>query len=178
MLIILDRDGVINFDSEEYIKTPDEWIPIPGSIEAIADLLRAGHRVVIASNQSGVGRGYYTLATLEKIHEKMQQLIESHGGHLSGIYFCPHTPEDNCNCRKPKPGLLLAIKKDFPAEFQSNQVVLVGDSLRDIQAAQAINCPAVLVQTGNGAHTEPQNPVMKNINIYKDLRDFADTVLA
>lgn len=173
MLIILDRDGVINYDSEHYIKTPDEWIPIPGSIEAIAKLSQAGHHVVIASNQSGVGRGYYTLATLEKIHEKMNQFIQKAGGKLSGIYFCPHTPEDKCDCRKPKPGLLKAIAKDFPTEIKN--AILVGDSLRDIQAAQAINCKAVLVKTGNGKNFQ-NHEELKNIPTYENLKSFADSL--
>lgn len=177
MLIILDRDGVINYDSEEYIKTPEEWIPIPGSLESIADLSRAGHGVVVASNQSGVGRGYYTLATLEKIHQKMQQAIESAGGHLLGIYFCPHTPDDHCECRKPKPGLLLAIKKDYPTAFQFDNVILVGDSLRDIQAAQAAGCKAVLVKTGNGKAAVARGEGLENVPVYDDLRGLADTLL-
>jgi D-glycero-D-manno-heptose 1,7-bisphosphate phosphatase len=177
MLIILDRDGVINYDSAEYIKTPEEWIPIPGSLEAIADLSRAGHDVVVASNQSGVGRGYYTLATLEKIHQKMQQAIKANGGHLSGIYFCPHTPADNCECRKPKPGLLLAIAKDYPSAFQHHEAILVGDSLRDIQAAHSVGCKAVLVKTGNGEYTVSHGEGIENVPVYNDLREFADSIL-
>lgn len=177
MLIILDRDGVINYDSIDYIKTPDEWIPIPGSLEAIADLSRAGHGIVVASNQSGVGRGYYTLVTLEKVHQKMRQAIESSGGRLLGIYFCPHKPEDNCDCRKPKPGLLLAIKKDYPSAFQFNKAVLVGDSLRDIQAAHSAGCKAVLVKTGNGEYTVTRGEGLENVPVYDDLRGFADSIL-
>lgn len=177
MLIILDRDGVINYDSLEYIKTPEEWIPIPGSLQAIALLSQAGHGIVVASNQSGVGRGYYTLATLEKIHEKMRRAIEDQGGHLLGIYFCPHTPLDNCQCRKPKPGLLLAIKKDYPTAFQWDKAVLVGDSLRDIQAAHAIGCRAVLVKTGNGEYTAARGEGLENVPVYDDLRAFADSIV-
>lgn len=168
MLIILDRDGVINFDSPDYIKSPDEWHPIPGSLKAIAQLNQAGHTVVVATNQSGVGRGYYTEETLAKIHDKMQQALKAVNGHIDKIYYCPHTPQDHCDCRKPKPGLLHQIKADFPKLF--DQAIMVGDSLRDIQAAQAANCKAVLVKTGNGKAIDPQ--ILMDIFVYEDLAEF------
>jgi len=148
MLIILDRDGVINYESTEYIKTPDEWIPIEGSLEAVAQLIQAGHTVLVATNQSGVGRGYYTLETMHKIHEKMQEALAEHGGQIHRVYYCPHTPSENCECRKPKPGLLLQIAKDFPDEFK--EAIFVGDSARDVHAAIAAGIQPLLVRTGNG----------------------------
>lgn len=148
MLIILDRDGVINYESEEYIKTPAEWIPIPGSLNAIARLSAAGHKVVVATNQSGVGRGYYTVETLHRIHEKMQQCLAELGCQITRIYFCPHSPKEGCACRKPKPGMLLAIAQDYPHEFKN--AIFIGDSARDVQAAQAVGIQPILVRTGNG----------------------------
>lgn len=166
MLIILDRDGVINEDSPNYIKTPDEWIPIPGSLAAIAKLNKAGHTVVVATNQSGVARGYYDLATLEKIHAKMRAALADVGGHVDGIFFCPHGPEDGCECRKPKPGLFWQIAKTFNTDF--NNALTIGDSLRDIEAAQAVQCKSVLVKTGNGQSVY-EKLRDKNILIFDDL---------
>ena len=168
MLIILDRDGVINHESEEYIKSPDEWIPIEGSLEAIARLKKAGHIVVIATNQSGVGRGYYSIATLEKIHAKMQQWLADLGGHIDKIYFCPHAPRDGCNCRKPRPGMLFAIAKDFPDEYKN--AIFIGDSLRDVQAAQAVNIEPMLVRTGYGDSAA-------GVALYDDLAAAVDHLL-
>jgi D-glycero-D-manno-heptose 1,7-bisphosphate phosphatase len=146
-MVILDRDGVINFDSPEYIKSAEEWHAIPGSLEAIADLNRAGFLVTIATNQSGVGRAYYTLEILEQIHEKMKNELAIVGGHLDGIYFCPHKPEDNCLCRKPKPGMLIKIFEDFGID--PKDAVFIGDSLRDLEAAQSVNCPAIFIHGNN-----------------------------
>lgn len=148
MLIILDRDGVINFESPDYIKSPEEWIPISGSIEAIAKLSQAGHTIVIATNQSGLARGLYDLAMLDRIHQKMIDLVEKCGGKISKIYFCPHHPDDNCDCRKPKPGMLLQIMKDF--SVAADQIIFIGDSVRDYEAARAVGCAFMLVMTGNG----------------------------
>lgn len=176
MLIILDRDGVINYDSVDYIKNPDEWIVIPNSLEAIAKLNAAGHTVVVATNQSGIGRGYYSLETLEKIHEKMRSELAKKGGHLDGIYFCPHTPEDHCECRKPKPGLFHKIAEDFAIDLRT--AIAVGDSLRDLQAAQTANCPSVLVKTGNGAETfTTRADLIADIPVYEDLSAFVTAIL-
>lgn len=150
MLIILDRDGVINIDSPDYIKSPEEWIPIPGSIEAIAQLSKK-HTVVIATNQSGINRGLFSLDALNKIHEKMIKQINAAGGKLTGIYFCPHTPTENCDCRKPKPGMLLQIQKDF--NVKNTDMIYVGDSVKDYEAAKAVGCKFILVKTGNGEKT-------------------------
>ncbi len=175
MLIILDRDGVINLDSPDYIKSPQEWHAIEGSLTAIAKLNNAGFTVVIATNQSGVGRGYYDAETLRAIHQKMQDELYSLGGHIDKIYYCPHTPEDNCSCRKPKPGMLYQIQQDFPMLFP--EAIFVGDSWRDIQAAQAVCCKAVLVKTGNGKKTLSMHPKLTCIPVYKNLTEFVNTLL-
>ena len=166
-LVILDRDGVINQDSEAYIKSPDEWIPIPGSLEAIADLTRAGYEVVVASNQSGVGRGLFDLAALERIHVKMLDAVADKGGRIAGIFFCPHHPDDRCDCRKPKPGLFRQISSRF--ETALNGVPAIGDSLRDILAARAVGARPILVRTGNGAETEAGLDRPVTIEVYPDL---------
>jgi D-glycero-D-manno-heptose 1,7-bisphosphate phosphatase len=167
-LIILDRDGVINEDSDEYIKTPDEWIPIPGSLEAIAALNRAGYQVVVATNQSGLARGLYTETMLKQIHDRMQQQLAAVGGHFDGIFYCPHHPDDHCDCRKPNPGLLRQIAAQFHIEFKD--ALLVGDAKRDLDCAQAVGCSAVLVKTGKGLRTLAANPVWAaSVAIYEDL---------
>ena len=167
MLFVLDRDGVINFDSSEYIKTPDEWIPIPDSIEAIALLNEAGHRVVIATNQAGIGRGLFTNETLQKIHEKMCNAVEAAGGKIDRVYFCPHRPDDFCDCRKPKPGLLHQIQHDF--KIESNEMIFIGDSVRDFEAAIAARCPFALVRTGNGREAERMISSILEVPIFDDL---------
>jgi len=154
-LIILDRDGVINYDSEQFIKSPDEWRPIPGSLEAIALLNRWGWRVVLASNQSGVGRGLFDMDTLNAIHDKMIRSLAQVGGRLDAIFFCPHPADSTCNCRKPKPGLLIDISERFNAKLTG--VPVVGDSLRDLQAAVTVGAQPCLVLTGKGAKTR-ENP--------------------
>ena len=150
-LIILDRDGVINHDSDAFIKSPDEWRPIPGSLEAIARLSKAGYRVVVATNQSGVGRGLFDLSTLAAIHTKMHQAVTAAGGHLDAIFFCPHAADAHCRCRKPEPGMLEEILRRFDVDAVS--VTCVGDSLRDLQAATAVGSKPVLVLTGKGQKT-------------------------
>jgi len=150
-LVILDRDGVINQDSDHYIKSPEEWIPIEGSLKAIARLNHAGYRVYIATNQSGLGRGLFRIETLHAIHQKMVEAIEAHGGHVEAILFCPHTPEEHCDCRKPNAGLLLEIAKR--ANQNLKDVPVIGDSFRDIQAAWAVNATPILVKTGKGQLT-------------------------
>ena len=150
-LLILDRDGVINEDSDAYIRSLEEWIPIPGSIEAIAALSRAGFRIAIATNQSGLSRGYFTLDTLQEIHAKLYQLVEEKGGSIAGIFYCPHLPDEGCNCRKPATGLIEAIE----AELEESAVgaYFIGDSLKDLQAARSHGCRPVLVKTGKGCDT-------------------------
>jgi len=167
-LIILDRDGVINYDSDEYIKSPEEWNPIPRSLEAIARLKNAGYTVVVATNQSGVGRGLYDEATLHRIHDKMQNELKKVKGKIDKIYYCPHTPDDNCSCRKPRAGLFEQIAKDFAIDLKN--VPALGDSLRDIQAALTVGCKAVLVRTGNGEKVISENESsLRNVDVYADL---------
>ncbi len=150
-LVILDRDGVINEDSDAFVKSVDEFIPIPGSVEAIALLTRHGFEVAIATNQSGLGRGLFDLDDLEAMHQKLDALVEAAGGRLSGIFYCPHTPDDDCACRKPLPGLLDAIAAELHCELAG--VPLIGDSQRDLEAGLARGCVPVLVRTGKGAKT-------------------------
>lgn len=173
MFVILDRDGVINFESHAYIKTPDEWKDIPGSIDAISQLTKAGHTLVIATNQSGVNRKLFSLDMLNAIHLKMLRKIEAAGGKIEKIYFCPHTPEDNCDCRKPKTGLFKKIFSDYPVK--PKEVIVVGDSLRDLQAGHEMGCQLILVRTGNGNKTEKK---LKDFNfsvqIFDDLKAVAD----
>lgn len=175
MLIILDRDGVINEDSDEFIKTPEEWRPIPGSLAAIAQLNRAGHIVIIATNQSGIGRGLYTEQDLQQIHAKMQKNLAEEGGHIDGIYYCPHHPDQDCACRKPKPGLLKKIAQDYGIELK--QALLIGDAERDIRAAQAVNCPAVLVKTGKGLKTQASLTWSQDVPVYADLSEAVKIIL-
>jgi D-glycero-D-manno-heptose 1,7-bisphosphate phosphatase len=174
-LIILDRDGVINADSSEYIKSPEEWQPIPGSLEAIARLNHAGLKVVVATNQSGISRGYYTLADLEAIHEKMRRELKAVGGELDGIFICPHGPKDNCDCRKPKPGLLWQISRKF--NIPPSKILLIGDSSRDIESAKAFGCRFLLVLTGNGEHTLKSDPNLDPQVIFPDLAKAAYAIL-
>ena len=175
MLIILDRDGVINQESCQYIKTPEEWIALPRSLEAIAKLNQAGHQAVVATNQSGIARGLFTYETLEKIHDKMKKELAKVGGHLDGIFYCPHHPDDLCECRKPKQGLLFQIAKQFNVDLQQN-AVLIGDALRDIQAAEAANCPAILLKTGMGYQTIKNNPEL-HVPIFSDLFSAVSTLV-
>ncbi len=176
-LIILDRDGVINHDSDEYIKSPAEWAPIPGSLEAVARLKRAGYTVVVASNQSGVGRGLFDLNTLHQIHDKMQREVARAGGKIDAIFFCPHKPEDHCACRKPKPGLLLEIANQFDCDLKN--VPAVGDSLRDIDAAQAVGAKPVLVRTGKGEEVAKSGKLpAAGVEVHADLAAFVDALLA
>lgn len=174
-LIILDRDGVINYDSDEYIKSPEEWVPIPGSLEAIARLNRAGYTVVVASNQSGVGRRLFDLQTLRRVHEKMQHELARVGGKIEGIFFCPHTPDDHCDCRKPKPGLFKQITQQFHCDLHG--VYAVGDSLRDVEAARAVGALPILVRTGKGSRIA-HHDVPENVPVYDDLDAFVDALLS
>jgi len=172
-LVILDRDGVINEDSPDYIRSVAQWRPIPGSLEAITRLNQAGFQVAVASNQSAIGRGLIDISTLEAIHAQMQHRLAQLGGRIDAIFYCPHHPNDHCDCRKPKPGLYQAIGRHFGYPLQG--VPMVGDSLRDIQAARAVQGLPVLVLTGNGIATQTlleQDPAYIKLLIYKDLSAF------
>ena len=148
-LIILDRDGVINEDSDAYIKSPEEWQPIPGSLSAIGRLSKAGHTIAIATNQSGVGRGLYSLATLALIHAKMLTMVNAHGGRIELVCFCPHAPDLGCACRKPKPGLFQQIGQLLQADL--THAIAIGDSMRDKEAALEVGATPIGVRTGKGA---------------------------
>jgi D-glycero-D-manno-heptose 1,7-bisphosphate phosphatase len=174
-LAILDRDGVINHDSEAYIKSPAEFTPIAGSIEAIARLSRAGWRVVVATNQSGVGRGLFSMDTLNTIHAKLRREVGLAGGHIDAIFVCPHGPDDNCNCRKPLPGLFNEIGRRYDIDL--SHVPAVGDSLRDLQAAAAAGCPTWLVLTGNGPKTRASGQLPQGTQIRQDLGQVVDAWL-
>jgi len=175
-LIILDRDGVINQDFEDLVKSPEEWQAIPGSLEAISALNQAGYRVVIASNQSGLARGLFDIDTLNAIHRKMHDELEKVGGHLDGIFFCPHRPSDNCTCRKPKPGMLEQICKRFFAE--PSDTPFIGDSVRDLEAAQVIGAKPMLVLTGKGSQTSKRIRPDQNIPVFEDLADAVDALIS
>jgi D-glycero-D-manno-heptose 1,7-bisphosphate phosphatase len=166
-LIILDRDGVINHDSPAYIKSPEEWKPIPGSLEAIALLSQAGYRVLVATNQSGVGRGLFEMATLNAIHDKMHRALGLAGGRIDGIFYCPHAHDAGCNCRKPKPGLLEEIAHRFGVSLEG--VPVIGDSLRDLQAAAAVGAQPILVLTGKGKKTRKDGDLPQGTVVYDDL---------
>jgi len=175
-LVILDRDGVINHDSDAYIKSPEEWIAIPGSLEAISRLNQAGYQVAIATNQSGIARGYYDLDTLAAIHQKMTDQLTAAGGELVAIYFCPHGPDDNCDCRKPKAGLYRKIQQQLGLESLEG-VPVVGDSLRDLQAGEEVGCTLNLVRTGKGEKTQFNSDLPEPASIFDDLSGFADKFL-
>lgn len=152
--VILDRDGVINQDSEDYIKSADEWLPLPGSINAIAKLSQHGFRVVVATNQSGIARGLFDEYALAQMHHKLCSMVEEAGGTIDGIFYCPHSPEAGCDCRKPATGLLRQIESEFACDLAGS--FFVGDSIKDLQAAQAWQCKPLLVRTGKGLSTESQ----------------------
>jgi len=151
-LVILDRDGVINRDSDDFVKSADEWIPLPGSIETIATLSSAGYTIAVASNQSGIARGLFDEAAMAAMHDKLRELVAAAGGRIDHIVVCPHGPDDNCDCRKPKPGMYLQIAEHFGVSLQG--VPVIGDSLRDLEAATAAGAQPMLVRTGNGMTTE------------------------
>ena len=172
--IILDRDGVINHDSPDYIKSPDEWKPLKGSIEAIAALKDAGYRVFVATNQSGIARGLYTEQVLHAMHKKMALLLSEYGCQLDGIYFCPHMPSEQCLCRKPLPGMLFQIAAEH--QVQLDKAFYVGDSRKDLEAAQAAGIQGVLVLTGNGMKTKALIQ-RDEVPIFDSLHDFCDFLL-
>jgi D-glycero-D-manno-heptose 1,7-bisphosphate phosphatase len=174
-LVILDRDGVINRDSDQFIKTPDEWRAIPGSLEAIARMNHAGFRVVIATNQSGVGRGLFEMSTLNAIHEKMHRALSQAGGHIDAVFFCPHTADSDCECRKPKTGMMKEIGVRFGVDLTG--VPVIGDSLRDLLAAEACGAQPILVLTGKGEKTLRDGGFPKNTVIFPDLAFAASALL-
>ena len=173
--VILDRDGVINYDSDEYIKSPDEWKPIEGSLDAIANLTKAGFTIFIATNQSAVGRGIISLDTLKSIHEKMLQEINNHGGIIAKIYFCPHTDDDNCSCRKPKTGMLQRIAEEYRIDL--HEAILIGDSYRDIQAGISVGAKCVLVLTGQGKHALVTQKIPREVMVTDTLEDAAEEII-
>ncbi|WP_458525164.1 D-glycero-beta-D-manno-heptose 1,7-bisphosphate 7-phosphatase [Onishia taeanensis] len=170
-LVILDRDGVINQDSDRYVKSLDEWIPYPSAIEAIARLSGAGWTVAVATNQSGIARGYFDEAVLDGIHTRLNALVEEAGGRIEQIVYCPHGPDDDCRCRKPKPGLLETIR-DRLGLADLERSWMVGDSLRDLQAGEALGCRSVLVRTGKGADTEAKGEGLAKARVFDDLSAF------
>lgn len=173
-IIILDRDGVINYDSYEYIKTPDEWHAIPGSLEAIAQLNRAGFYVMVATNQSGIGRGYYDLAMLDLIHEKMFFELSSVGGHIEEVFFCPHLPAEHCHCRKPEPGMLEQIQKKYAVDL--SDVFFIGDKLTDVQAARAAGCKPLLVLSALEKKRTEVEPALNDVPRFENLGDAVEYV--
>ncbi|MGE5493397.1 MAG: D-glycero-beta-D-manno-heptose 1,7-bisphosphate 7-phosphatase [Actinomycetota bacterium] len=174
-LIILDRDGVINFDSAQFIKSPAEWKPIPGSLEAIARLNQAGYRVVVATNQSGVGRGLFDMDTLNTIHEKMHKSLFAVGGRVDAIFYCPHAADSACDCRKPKAGMFRRIAETFNVNL--NDVPAVGDSLRDLQACTEVGCQPILVLTGKGEKTKADGNLPEGTQEFPDLASVVDSLL-
>lgn len=175
-LILLDRDGTINHDSDQYIKSPDEWRPIPGSLEAIARLNHAGYRVAVATNQSGIGRGLFDMATLNAIHEKMHRALAHVGGRVDAIFYCPHAADSSCDCRKPRGGLLKEAGRRFNVDLAG--VPVVGDALRDLQAAEAVGAQPMLVLTGKGEKTLRDGDFPANTLIFPDLAFAASALLA
>ncbi len=177
-LLILDRDGTINRDSDEFVKTPEEWLPLPGALEAIARLNHAGWHVVVASNQSGLGRGLFDMAALNAMHAKMHKLLAAQGGRIDAIFYCPHTAEDDCQCRKPKSGLFEQIGARFGVPLKD--VPAVGDAPRDALAAAAAGCEPHLVRTGKSSHY-PEGAVPEGLppgtRVHADLSAFADFIL-
>ena len=174
-LIILDRDGVINHDSDAFIKSPDEWVPIPGSLPAIARLNQAGYCVVVATNQSGIGRKLFDMATLNAIHQKMHTLAQQVGATIDAIFFCPHIADDSCDCRKPKPGMLQEIARRYDISLKG--VHSVGDSLRDLQSGFVMGCVPHLVLTGKGQKTLEKGGLPPGTQTYPDLASMVDRLL-
>jgi D-glycero-D-manno-heptose 1,7-bisphosphate phosphatase len=179
-IVVLDRDGVINHDSKDYIKNVHEVSPIQGSITAMAELYRAGYAIYVATNQSGIGRGLFSLEDLDAIHAMLIKLVEEKGGAIAGIYYCPHRPEDHCDCRKPKPGLLKQIETHLGHSLAG--VPIIGDSVRDLEAGKACSCVPILVKTGEGLRTlndlkRKQHPLLQDLRVFDSLADAARALL-
>ena len=175
-LIILDRDGVINQDSDRYIKSPAEWQPIPGSIEAIARLHQSGFRIVVATNQSGIGRGLFDMATFNAMNDKMMEMVFRQGGRIDALFFCPHTDAENCNCRKPKTGMYEDIAARMHADLKG--VPFVGDAIRDLQAADAVGGLPILVLTGKGRKTKEAGGMPRKTQVFADLAEVSRHLVA
>ena len=179
-LVILDRDGVINKESDAFVKNADEWLPIKGSIKAIARLYKAGFTVVVTTNQSGLGRGLFEVSDLDAMHKKMTTLVEQAGGKLAGIFYCPHHPDDNCDCRKPKAGLIDQVEQALSVSAKG--AFAIGDSQRDLEAGITKGCTPILVKTGKGQKTlqqivVEQNTAFHNLAIYNSLADAAEEII-
>ena len=176
-LIILDRDGVINHDSDNYIKSVDEWEPIPGSLQAMGRLFQAGYSLVVVTNQSGIARGLYDIETLHSMHSKMDRLLEQYGGQVDAVFFCPHRPKDKCECRKPKDGIFQEIIKRYQCDLKN--VPAIGDSFRDLQAAKSAGAEPILVKTGKGERTlaNTEASELEGIAVYNNLAEVADAIL-
>ena len=174
-LVILDRDGVINFDSDEYIKSPAEWRPIPGSLEAIARLNQHGYQIAIASNQTAVARGLIDMRMLNSIHQKLHLSALAVGAHINAIFFCPHAADEFCDCRKPRPGMLTAIGKRFGINLRG--VPMVGDALRDMQAAFEVGCSPYLVRTGKGEKTLQTGGLPPGTQVFSNLASVVEQLL-
>jgi D-glycero-D-manno-heptose 1,7-bisphosphate phosphatase len=176
-LIILDRDGTINEDRDDYVRSPEEWAPLPGALEAIARLNHAGWHTVLATNQSGLGRGLFDMAALNAMHMKMQTMLAKVGGRIDAVFFCPHTPDENCACRKPLPGLMEQIGQRYGVDLRT--VPLVGDSLRDLQAGAAVGCKTHMVRTGKGAKLD-EAEILRQVPgtaFHDDLPAFAEFMI-
>src|SRR5574337_592263 len=179
-LIILGRDGILNEFSEEHIKSPDEWVAIPGALEAVARLNHAGWRVVVATNQSGIGRGMIDMASINAVHAHMMGELHRHGGRIDAVFFCPHTPEDECDCRKPRPGMMFEITRRYGVD--PSQVPMVCDTLRDLQAAQAAGCEPHLVRSGRAAVLDAAEIAamleqVGGVSVHRDLAELAARLL-
>jgi D-glycero-D-manno-heptose 1,7-bisphosphate phosphatase len=174
-LVILDRDGVINEDRDDFVKSAAEWVPLPDSLEAIANLTQAGWRVVVATNQSGIGRGMFDMHALNAMHEKMHRLVNQAGGRIDAVLFCPHTRNDQCQCRKPAPGMVTEIAERF--HVRPDSLPMIGDSLRDLQAIDAVGGQPILVKTGKGQKTLADGELPERTRVFDNLYDAAEYLI-
>jgi D-glycero-D-manno-heptose 1,7-bisphosphate phosphatase len=175
-LVVLDRDGVINVDSVHFIKNTNEWVPIPGSLEAIALLNQSGYRVAIATNQSGISRGLFDMVTLNAIHDKMYRALNALGGRIDAIFYCPHSADDHCDCRKPKPGMMEEIGRRFGMDMKG--VPVVGDALRDLQAGAALDMQPILVRTGKGQDTLAAGNLPEGTLVFANLAEAVQHIIS
>ncbi len=173
-LIVLDRDGTINHDSDQYVKSPAEWKPLPGALEAIARMTQAGYRIAVATNQSGIARGLFDTSTLLDIHNMLSRAVNQAGGRIDAFFFCPHAADSRCECRKPEPGMLRQISDRFGVPLHG--IHMVGDALRDVQAASAVGAMPVLVLTGKGRQTQKAGGLPEGTQVFRDLAAFAQHV--